>query len=89
MRYLKWSFLAYDTVFVPRGRVHTQISFNVGDLSMVVPYERTADSGQRTQDENNRLVAIAGHLSALRLPLMVTLILHGAVFVRCASCATG
>ena len=43
MRYLKWSFLAYDTVFVPRGRVHTQISFNVGDLSMVVPYERGAD----------------------------------------------
>ena len=46
-------------------------------------------SEQRTQDENNRLVAIAGHLSALRLPLMVTLILHGAVFVRYASCTTG
>ena len=43
MRYLKWSFLAYDTVFVPRWRVHTQISCNVGDLSMVVPYERGAE----------------------------------------------
>lgn len=36
-------FLAYDTVFVPRWRVHTQISCNVGDLSMVVPYERGVD----------------------------------------------
>lgn len=43
MRYLKWSFLADDTVFVPLCRVHTQISRNVGDLSMVVPYEREAD----------------------------------------------
>lgn len=36
-------FLADDTVFIPRWRVHTQISYNVGDLSMVVPYERWAD----------------------------------------------
>lgn len=40
MRYLKWSFLADDTVFVSRRRIYTQISCNVGDLSMVVPHER-------------------------------------------------
>lgn len=40
MRYMKWSFLADDTVFVPRGRVHIQISYIAGDLGMVVPYKR-------------------------------------------------
>lgn len=42
MRYMKWSFLADDTVFVPRGRVHIQISYIAEDLDMVVPYERGA-----------------------------------------------
>lgn len=36
-------FLADDTVFVPRWRVHTRISCNMGDLSMVVSHERGTD----------------------------------------------
>lgn len=43
MRYLNRYFLSDNTGFVPRRRVHTQISCNVGDLSMAVPHERKAD----------------------------------------------
>ncbi len=52
MSYLKRSFLDDDTVFVPRWVIHTQISCNVGDLSMVAPHEREMDLKMLLQTGN-------------------------------------
>jgi hypothetical protein len=43
MRYLKKPFLANNTVLIPAGMLSCSISFGLGDVIMVVQYERAAD----------------------------------------------